>query len=1496
MPSNRALLASLLLTAIPSPVTFAADPVSSNAPDNAPPVIELLMPPAGSPIRELKFIEIHFDEPVLGLDAADLMINGLAATNVTEFGPGQFVFSFSQPADGTVSITWRADHGITDRAATRHPFVTSNWSYKLDSTSPAPDVYISEFLADNKRGINDEDGDNSDWIEIFNAGATTASLHGWFLTDETNNPAKWRIPNVALGPNEYLIVYASEKNKTNIAGRLHTNFKLSIGGEYLALVSPSTNVMSQFFPAYPPQVTDITCGRVPGAPQNVGYFVHPTPGKPNVSSGAGFAPAVNFSAASQTFLRPFDLKLSLPSPNAVIRYTLDGNLPTNGSPAYVSPIPITNSMQVRARAFQDGLLPGPPRTETFIMLSNNLVSFTSDLPVVIIHSLGKGAPVATRQNFAHISVYEPINGVTSLTNPPTLVTRSGIKVRGSSTEGLPKSSWALEFWDEFNQDKKEEFVGLPAESDWVAYAPNVYDPVLIHNPFIHQLSRDIGDYSPRTRFVEVYLNRGTGPVGTTNYNGIYVIEDKIKIGKNRVDIDKLEPEHLRSPEVTGGYILKIDRLDPGDGGFSAGGQSMGYVDPKEPQMKSPQRDPQEQYIKSYLNDFSRALSSTNWLHPTLGYAQYIDLAQWVDFHIVEVLSGNVDAIVLSTYLHKPRSGKLLWGPHWDFDRALGSTDGRDANPRGWSQGPFFSSWFTRVFRDRDAWQKWADRYQELRFSHLSTTNMHRLIDELADEVRQAQPRERQKWRTVMRGGSYQGEVNLMKNWLSNRVDFLDRQFVRPPTLSAASGRIARGFTLDITRPTNATAVYFTLDGSDPRLPQGEISPKAIAFSRPIALNENSRVVTRGYNPNQRQVGGPPISTPWSAPTVATFVVTPPPLLLTEIMFHPESAPTGNTNAASAFEFLELKNVGPTALSLPGFRLVNGIRFAFAADSSITTLAPGERLVLVKNKAAFLSRYPGVTNIAGEFTGSLADQGNRLTMVGPMLEPVFDVPYDDKWQVLADGFGFSLVLASETLAPDKLTDASSWHLSAVLGGSPGKGDAPKSAVFPIYVNELVANPDTAQNDAVELFNPNAQAVDVTGWYLTDDFRNPKKFRLPNRSIPANGYLVLDNLEANRASALSFSRLGEQVYLFSADAAGHLTGWYHGFDFGASDAGVSFGRHAISTGAEAFAVQTRPTLGQINAGPRVGPIVISEIMYEPTPIGRFNNADDEFIELRNVSSQSVSLVDPLHATNSWRLRGGVDYDFPRSFSIPAGAFVVLVSFDPQANPLALAGFRSRYGLGATTSIVGPWRGNLNNAGDDVRLLKPGEPDVDTESDVITIPFSLVDGITYLAQSPWPTNAGGTGLSLSRRDLAAFADDPSNWAAGLPSPGDSDSDSDGLPDRWEIAVGLDPKSSNGEHGGAADVDGDGFTNLQEFLSGTPPKNPAGYLHFEAAGSSAGTTKLVFSTIPNRKYTLHYRTSLAAGPWQALNVILAPPNGGPVELTDVSTNVTRFYRLTTP
>jgi hypothetical protein len=740
-------------------------------------------------------------------------------------------------------------------------------------------VYLSEFLADNQHGLKDDDGDYSPWIELHNGGAGTVNLAGWFLTDSPTNLTKWRFPGVALLPRKELVVFASAKNRTSDLAHLHANFRLDPQGNYLALVNRATNVVSEFTTT--PQSPDVSDGRVRGEPALRGHFARPTPGKPNLSSGPGFAPDVGFSRPAGSFIEPFAAELSVRGSNAagaVIRYTMDGTLPNRSSPVYSTPLLITNTAHLRARAYQDGLLPGPPSSVAYLELFTNVLQFTSTLPVLIMDTFGKDASVSAQESFVRLSFLEPIHGRTSLTNPPVFTTRGGFRVRGSSSSGLPQSSFAVDFLDEFNDEKPHAVLSLPSDSEWILYAPNVYDPVLIHNPFIHQLSRDMGRYSPRTRFVEVFVVRSAGPVKEAHYNGLYVLEEKIKTGRNRVNIDRLGAEDLKSPQVTGGYVLKFDRLGPGENGLSVSGdRGLVYVEPKEQTILLPQRTPQREYLRTFFADFERALHGANWKDPVTGYRAYLDVEAAIDFHVLEVLSGNVDAMVLSTYFHKPRNGKIVCGPHWDFDRALGSTDGRDANPRQWDTGPFFGGeWWPRLCSDVDFWQHWVDRWQELRSTHFALTNLNGLIDRLAGEVREAQPRQYEKWGFSPRGGSYQSELDLMKSWLASRVDFIDGQLTPPPRLGHKGGRVPPGFLLTLAAPDSSTntTLYYTLDGSDPRLSQGATSSSANAYTNPVPLNASARVVARARNSRQRQTGGPPTSTPWSGPVTATFEVAP----------------------------------------------------------------------------------------------------------------------------------------------------------------------------------------------------------------------------------------------------------------------------------------------------------------------------------------------------------------------------------------------------------------------------------------------------------------------------------------------------------------------------------------------------------------------------------------------------------------------------------------------
>ncbi|HXJ73437.1 MAG TPA: CotH kinase family protein, partial [Candidatus Dormibacteraeota bacterium] len=688
--------------------------------DDQPPILTARNPPATATVRESVQVEVLFSEAVTNVDSADLLINGAPATTVTTVGPDHYLFRFPEPPAGVIHVDWSPNHGITDRAHLANPFVGRSWTYTFAPNAPPPDILISEFMASNRRTLRDEDGETSDWIEIRNLGSTAENLSGWFLTDKAKKPTMWKFPpGVLLPPNDFMIVFASAKNRTG--NPLHTNFKLSASGGYLALVRPDERtVASEFAPKYPPQLQDISYGRNWDQPGVVGFSVEATPGAPNSAQGDGFASPVVFSRESSTFVDPFVIEMSAP-PGSVIHYTTTTNLPTLASPVYAGPIRITATTVIRARAYAPGRLPGPPRTGHYIQLNTNAVNFTSDLPIAILDNFGGGPVPAKGEQYVCLMVFEPkANRRSSITNAPDLVTAGRFHRRGSSTLNSPKASWAFEAWDEFFHHKDVPLLGMPPESDWVMYAPNEYDLALIHNPLAYQLSREIGRQAPRTRFVEVLLKKDRGqlsPVNlpnfspTSDYYGIYVFMEKIKIGEGRVNIDKLQEGDAKAPAVTGGYLWKIDRPDPGQLGFVGAGRTVRYVDPDEHAMQRPAREAQRQYIKDYFRDFGVALKGADFRDSERGYRKYIDMDSWIDHHILNVVMFNVDALHLSAYFHKPRNGRITMGPLWDFDRALGSTDGRDFNPTKfgrisseWSADFFKDSWWKRMFTDPDFWQ------------------------------------------------------------------------------------------------------------------------------------------------------------------------------------------------------------------------------------------------------------------------------------------------------------------------------------------------------------------------------------------------------------------------------------------------------------------------------------------------------------------------------------------------------------------------------------------------------------------------------------------------------------------------------------------------------------------------------------------------------------------------------------------------------------------------
>ena len=562
------------------------------------------------------------------------------------------------------------------------------------------------------------------------------------------------------------------------------------------------------------------------------FFPEPTPGLPNGRGYPGVATPPAVSRPSGAYASAFTVALSSEVPGAAIRYTTDRRDPTETSPLYAGPIQISKTTVLRARTFVPGFFPSEPAERVFLMLDPAVAAFSSDLPVAVIETfgLGVGTNAYTRVWSAFV---ETIDGRAWLSDPAFYAGMGGIALRGSSSLGFPKKMYKFETWDRNGDDFDVALLGLPADSDWVLNGP-YSDKTLMRNHLAYAWSNDLGRYAPRTRFFELFLSTDGTSVKSSDYQGVYVLIEKIKRGEERVDVKELLPSDTAEPRIRGGYILKKDRLDPGDQGFRTNsGQVLGFVDPKESEIAPEQKA----WIVNYLNEFEAALYGPNFRDPELGYAKYIDADSFVDHHILVEMTKNIDGFRLSTFFYKDRWKKLEAGPIWDYNLSLGNADYLGGwLTDGWYCDQLSDSdypWYRRLFQDPDFSQRYFDRWVAFRKGPLATSTMLSFVDATAAYLEESQVRNFQKWPVLgvelwpnwFVGPTYASEIAFMKDWIVGRMAWIDARVPAPPVFSQDGGAIPPGG-LDLSLSAPAGRIYYTLDGSDPRAPGGGIAPGA----------------------------------------------------------------------------------------------------------------------------------------------------------------------------------------------------------------------------------------------------------------------------------------------------------------------------------------------------------------------------------------------------------------------------------------------------------------------------------------------------------------------------------------------------------------------------------------------------------------------------------------------------------------------------------------------
>ena len=411
----------------------------------------------------------------------------------------------------------------------------------------------------------------------------------------------------------------------------------------------------------------------------------------------------------------------------------------------------------------------------------------SNLPIVIIKTNGQVILDKTRivcdmgiidNGFGNInSVNDPFTGYNG---------KISIEYRGSSSQSFPKKSYALETQDSLGNNNNVSLLGIPVENDWILYAP-YSDKSLMRNFLTFYLGNKMGRYAPRTKYCELIVNG--------YYRGVYVLMEKIKRDNDRVDIAKLDNDDIAGDNLTGGYIIKIDK-STGSGGASwasnyntIGGNRL-YIQYHYPEAAIIS-DEQKNYIIDFMDDFEYALYSTNFTNYSNGYLKYIDIHSFIDFYLINELSRNIDGYRLSTYMYKDKDskgGKLTMGPLWDYNLAFGNAyycDGWNVN--GWQQDggcfdladvPF---WFERLLEDAEYQNTLKCRWEYLRETSFHQDAIFNFIDSMALYLDDAQQRNFQRWDILGNyvwpnyyvGNTYQDEIYFLKGWISDRLIWMD---------------------------------------------------------------------------------------------------------------------------------------------------------------------------------------------------------------------------------------------------------------------------------------------------------------------------------------------------------------------------------------------------------------------------------------------------------------------------------------------------------------------------------------------------------------------------------------------------------------------------------------------------------------------------------------------------------------------------------------------------
>jgi len=998
---------------------------------------------------------------------------------------GSFVYQPQADFVGTDHFTYRVRDGTHDTEAVR---------VDLDVIDQA--VVISEVMTNNvstlpTRTRHATDAPFSgepifpDWIELRNLTSEPFDLSGHHLTDRANKPDKWSFPDgTTLPARGRIVVFASGKDVRDTAfderGALHTSFTLNAAGEYLAITDPQNRVVHLLARKIPRLAADLSYGLTA---DGLRFFTVPTPGGKNGPGLVGAVAGAKVSVPSGFFDAPFQLEISSETAGATLVYTLDGSEPdaTNGT-VYQGPLTITKTSVLRVVAIKPGFIASPIATETYLFL-NDVIAQPGMDRAIVNSPLWRPQLIGALTQIPSLSLvtdsdnlYDPTIGIIAnpdghgrqwerpaaleLLNPDGsdgFRIDLGLRIRGGFSRGADKSSFRFFFREAYGAAKLRfpffgdegtdtfDKIDLRTAQNYSWSLSDGDKMTFVRDLFSRLTQGELNQPYERGRFYHLYING--------QYWGLYQTDERAEasygesyLGGSRDDFDVVKATGrvgADGVELTDGKPDAFYRMwQAAVDGFTSN----------------------EDYFR--IQGFEADGVTRN-----PDYERLLDVDNLIDYMIITYYTGDKDGP--GSRFTRPRPNNFFgiynrrnpdgfkWFEH-DSEHSLDTGVEDIINPLV-IENPAFDEqvkenfnphWLHEVLMVDNAEyrQRFADRLH-LHFAtggQLTDGAAVDRIDRIAGQIDQAIIAESARWGRIGRTKTeWSDNVEKVRTWVRGRTDVVIDQLrgrgwypaVDSPAFGPRGGRVEPGVGVEVT--AGEGVIYYTTDGTDPRLVGGAVNPRAI----PIQSGDTVPLAAAGtLNARLFQNGT------WSPLNTAEFTVGVPAdgtnLRISEIHYNPAPATAAEIAAGhdnnDDFEFIELVNISEQTIDLTGVQLVKlvqgkdteGVDFDFSTGS-IQQLGAGQRVLVVENTEAFALRYGGSLPVAGAWSGRLSNKQEQLTLVGDG-QTIQQFAYKDRWHPATDGGGPSLEIIDVRADLASWSEGGSWRPSGQVGGTPGTG--------------------------------------------------------------------------------------------------------------------------------------------------------------------------------------------------------------------------------------------------------------------------------------------------------------------------------------------------------------------------------------------------------------------------------------------------------------------------